>query len=453
MRNPLPVLLALALGACYGGGRDTLDPAVPDEPGACSEDEALRLYRHRIEPLLTDQRPSSCNACHLTGLNLNDFVRGTACQSMACLVDKELVDFAAPEQSLILKWIERAGGKGGPTAAAAEAERAGFDEWIRYSARCHTRICGEIAEPCATRTPGDAGPPDAAAPADGGPDAHTADAAPADGAPSDAAATDAGRPDAARPADAGLDAATDAAADAGSPDAAEGEGPCDPPALVALFEERIYRWKGRCDHCHSADGITAGLRGAPLWLVEVPRGEPERPAIRRTMQNVIEWGLLDLAAPDQSLLLLKPLAEAAGGLRHGGGTKFQNLEDPAYLDFRAWIEHYAGCADGVRPDAGAPPDAGHPADAGAPDPGVDPLVRRYCDCMLVTCHDLYHELYGAEEEVARANCFAVAAAQPRAGALVREGRFLECRLWACGEAERDPAFCHPAGGGGVCSEE
>ncbi|MDC0673735.1 hypothetical protein [Nannocystis radixulma] len=56
------------------------------------------------------------------------------------------------------------------------------------------------------------------------------------------------------------------------------------------------------------------------------------------MRNVLDGGLVDLTDPSASLLLLKPLAESAGGVMHGGGDKFHDL-----TDFKAWIEHEAAC--------------------------------------------------------------------------------------------------------------
>jgi hypothetical protein len=58
---------------------------------------------------------------------------------------------------------------------------------------------------------------------------------------------------------------------------------------------------------------------------------------------ILASGYVNVDDPPQSLLLLKPLAEAAGGVQHGGHDKFANQEDVAYRGFLAWIEHYAGC--------------------------------------------------------------------------------------------------------------
>ncbi len=362
-------LVVLAAGGCQPDRRELLEPCPPEDPecmAACSEAEGLAVFRQRIEPLLDESRPSSCNSCHLTGIPLDSFVRDTPCQSMACLLDKELVDFADVERSLILTWIEQ--GQPHPEMqGAAQAEYEGFRAWIAYSARCHAAVCGQIAEPCGP--PLDAGPrlPDAAPvdmAVDMAPDS-VADAGPgaADAGPG---AVDAALPDA--DLDAAVDAVLDLGPDAGPPDAAPpiDDGPCGPETRLTLFHDHVMSWQGRCEHCHTADGITAGVGGAPIWMVD----DETREAAAATMASVIERGYVDLEAPDQSLILLKPLHRGHGGVRHGGGNKFLSQEDPAYLDFRTWVERHARCETGAPLDWGMPaPDAVE--DAALPDAAVD----------------------------------------------------------------------------------
>ena len=127
------ILLICAVGAC-GETQSTAVDAVPVDVGSdASADAALfcddtaPVFNSRIKPLLVESRPSSCNGCHLTGLDLEDFVRGSACQSMACLVERQLVDFSAPADSKILELIDRGIDDGEPaTQRAAEVERAAF---------------------------------------------------------------------------------------------------------------------------------------------------------------------------------------------------------------------------------------------------------------------------------------------------------------------------------------
>jgi hypothetical protein len=52
---------------------------------------------------------------------------------------------------------------------------------------------------------------------------------------------------------------------------------------------------------------------------------------------------LNLVDPEESLILLKPLAEAKGGVAHGGGTKFSRRTDRLYVALLRWINYVAEC--------------------------------------------------------------------------------------------------------------
>lgn len=105
--------------------------------------------------------------------------------------------------------------------------------------------------------------------------------------------------------------------------------------------------------------------------------------------------------------------------------------------------HHHGDGGHRMVDAAAPPDGSAP----------DPAVVEYCNCMLVTCHDLYHEIWGADEAEARAACLHAGAELPRAGEPVTQGDFLECRLHFCEAAGEAPEACDEAGGREVCRSE
>ncbi len=49
--------------------------------------------------------------------------------------------------------------------------------------------------------------------------------------------------------------------------------------------------------------------------------------------------LWDLAAAEESPLLRKPLAPAAGGTEHVGGVRFEDTSDAEYRALAAWIDH------------------------------------------------------------------------------------------------------------------
>jgi hypothetical protein len=91
----------------------------------------------------------------------------------------------------------------------------------------------------------------------------------------------------------------------------------------------------------------------------------------------------------------------------------------------------------------------HAGTAGDSTGGATP-VASYCACMLSSCHDLYHELWGEDEIAAQQACTDEAAVLPEAGMDVQAGNFLECRAHFCGLASEDEAQCHAAAGHVTC---
>jgi len=103
---------------------------------AAKVDPMDQAYFHReIEPLLSDSRVSTCNECHLSGVDLSVFARETPCKTWACLVDQGLVNVASPEDSKILAWIERASPDSNLiTPQVIAAEHDAFRDWIDANA-------------------------------------------------------------------------------------------------------------------------------------------------------------------------------------------------------------------------------------------------------------------------------------------------------------------------------
>ncbi len=280
LRVLLPTVAGLWLGvAC------SPDPKSVD---ACTQG-AIDLYEQRIEPVLSDDQPASCNQCHLSGVDLSLFVRDTPCETMACLVQQELVDLKAPEQSRILDWIERASPDSRLiTDEVIRKEYDAFYEWIAYVADCGACAGAKCSS------------------------ASGIGFCDLDVEPSEAY------------------------------DPERDPGGCDSKVLERVFMETVYVTRGRCYPCHftSANNPPAG---ATLWLVEADSCEASSLS---TMRNVIREGYVNVEDPLQSLFLLKPLAESDGGVVHGGHDKFTKDDDPAYTNFVYWLERYAACARG-----------------------------------------------------------------------------------------------------------
>jgi hypothetical protein len=260
-------------------------------PEPCSDEDVIEQYERRIEPLLTDDDPKSCNACHLSGIDLGMFVQETPCQTMACMIDLGLVDPDDASASLVLEWIARADPASELiTEEVIQAELEGFEGWIEYQLGCGADACPDDY------------------------DAPCGEPAGADGCE------------------------IPSSSPVGDPMPTDDPGDCSDLTLEGVFADKVYPWRGRCYACHF-DSYDGPPEEAPRWIATGDCGV----ASLMTMRNVIDLELVDVAQPESSLLLLKPLAEDVGGLQHGGHDKFVGPDDPAYVDFLYWIERYAEC--------------------------------------------------------------------------------------------------------------
>lgn len=275
-----PLGVGLGLGLSCGHTEDAI-------PAVCANGANTALFDRRIAPLLSDDRPKSCNACHLSGIDLSLFVRATPCETMACLGELGLVDLDAPEASKILGWIDRAK----PLSplideAVVQAEHDGVLEWLRHNAECGLYECAGVVCSARERDP-------------------FCDVAP-------------------EPFVAGVSLDT---------------GGCDDLALERLFRDTVYESRGRCFPCHFARESAA----APEALHFIEQEGTCDASSLATLRNIIDAGLVDVEQPEQSLLLLKPLAEGGGGVPHGGHEKFSPGNDPGYDNFVYWLKRYAAC--------------------------------------------------------------------------------------------------------------
>ncbi|MBZ5713985.1 hypothetical protein [Nannocystis pusilla] len=280
-------LAAVSLVVACSGGAGAPTSTSTTTSGTSSTGAAIdcevepdALFIKRIAPLLATDRPKTCNTCHLSGVDLEMFVQETPCRTMACLESRGLVDLADPAASVVLRWISRA------DPASPLIDQSVIDEeYAAFLAWIEaTATCGPCwsgEEPCGAGT-------EATCEED--------DAMPAWVDPGD----------------------------------------CSPLTREALFRHRVYTWRDRCFPCH----FDTSEIEAPKWIAT---GSCELGSLM-TMRDVLERGLVNYDDPEQSLLLLKPLAESAGGVMHGGHDKFADKNDQAYVDFLEWISRETSCA-------------------------------------------------------------------------------------------------------------
>lgn len=144
-------LLGLTLAFALASGCDQQDPdfATGDaEAPTCTFSEGEQMYEQYLGDIMADPEAQSCNNCHDASMRLNAWEKGNACATMACMIDKELIDLDNPLESRVLEFIEF----GKPETGfdiQVEREYDGFMAWIEYGQSCHFDACGEMEDPCA----------------------------------------------------------------------------------------------------------------------------------------------------------------------------------------------------------------------------------------------------------------------------------------------------------------
>ncbi len=245
-----------------------------------ASDASLAVFEKRILPILQASKPSSCTECHLSGVELKDYIFPEQDKTFAALVKADMIDLKQPEQSKLLKFIERRPEKPSLiTDKVRVEEAAAFREWI----------VAAVKDPQLLK---------AKSTASVGPQV------------SDELIRHARK-----------------------------------DRVLNSFAENVWSEVGRCAACHSPDKNQAQVKkfgNRVSWIK--PRD------MQGTMQNLLDSGIIDVDAPEKSLLLAKPLMQ----VEHGGGQKML-LGDRTYKQFRAFIDDYVAVVKGTYKDAKALP--------------------------------------------------------------------------------------------------
>lgn len=120
--------VALGVAVCM------LSPAtsvMADEKAA----ESRAVFERRILPIFQSEKPSSCVECHVSSVDLKDYIRADEGETFALLVQAGLVDLKKPEKSKLLEFIRRQPDRPSLVSAKVrEEELAAFSDWIRVAA-------------------------------------------------------------------------------------------------------------------------------------------------------------------------------------------------------------------------------------------------------------------------------------------------------------------------------
>jgi len=305
------LFLSVLVSACTQEPEASLpEHAQLNQTLSCDTEGQLELFDRRIRPMLDEEKPNSCARCHLPGTNLSAFVRPDPCDAMACMAQEKLVDFDAPANSKILDWIKRGHAEAGldiEEDPLVLGEYNAFKEWIEYSARCHVEVCGQIANACG----------------------WTSEPSPIPGEDMDIA-------------DMGSDMTEEIdfgpCGEEGCPLTPEYYG-CEDDEIARAYFDHPWKWRGRCSHCHGVSSNFNVQPPPPPWMAD-DRGID---GAAYTVEQILDRGYIDRQFPEDSLILIKPLSEAAGGIPHGGGTKVRDTADVLHVAHSEWINHVLYC--------------------------------------------------------------------------------------------------------------
>lgn len=100
-------------------------------PVIAEENSATALFEKRILPIFNSPKPSSCVECHLSGVDLKDYIRPSQSETFAALVAQDLIDLDEPENSKILTFIKRSEPESELiTKEIRKTELEAFQAWI-----------------------------------------------------------------------------------------------------------------------------------------------------------------------------------------------------------------------------------------------------------------------------------------------------------------------------------
>jgi len=276
-----PALIVLASAAMVLGFAPTV-----------RADDAAKVFEERIVPIFKSPNPSSCTRCHLAAVDLKDYILPSAKDTFLALREQGLIDLEKPENSKILKLINRGAndpkGAGLITAKQQKAEYEAFAAWVKACA-------------------------------------------------ADPALRDAPKPDklpalAVKPVEVVRHARKD--------------------RMVESFETNIWPVRFRCMNCHTEgtpqnDKLVKETGARVSWF---KKAGPEA-----TMEYLLASKLIDLENPEKSLLLTKPLGSVkhGGGIKFVVGDQGYKAFR-AWIEDVVAIEtgKYTKAADLPKPDAG-----------------------------------------------------------------------------------------------------
>src|SRR5262245_53788423 len=136
---PLPYMRLLMRTLCFAVlllSSATTPLIAQDSDTNGSPESALEVFRKRIEPIWKSPKPSSCSECHLSGVDLKNYLRDDQAATFTALRDAGLVDVKQPDDSKLLKLIARKPERPNLiTDKVRQEEFAAMRDWLRLAVK------------------------------------------------------------------------------------------------------------------------------------------------------------------------------------------------------------------------------------------------------------------------------------------------------------------------------
>ena len=133
---------------------DSEDTGPANSEESVSGNEALAVFEKRILPIFQAKKPSSCTECHLSGVELKDYIQPDQAKTFASLVSVGLIDVEKPDDSKILRFINRSPEKPNLiTDKVRQQEHDAFQAWIRAAVKDPALLASKSSEAIGPQIP------------------------------------------------------------------------------------------------------------------------------------------------------------------------------------------------------------------------------------------------------------------------------------------------------------
>jgi len=124
------------------------------DPAPAPENGALGIFEQRLLPILQAKRPSSCTECHLSGVELKNYLHPDQATTFASLVKAGLIDVKRPDKSKILAFIQRKSDQPNLiTDKVRQQEYEAFRAWIHAAVTEPQLLAGKSNEELGSTLP------------------------------------------------------------------------------------------------------------------------------------------------------------------------------------------------------------------------------------------------------------------------------------------------------------